>query len=378
MLCPECWATCDENPDGLIHDIAEPGQYDYGDVATADAGAGAGGSSSENSTAAAAAEDIAPDVPKLDDRSEKEMIADEKQFLADKKKNQGLTRSEKLSGLLRIAFVADLASLWKDGHFSGTKEHDKGKIIDVKSWLRYTKDGATCELCTKHASTSTQKKRTAAYWTKGNPCLQATRYAKSTVRKHYYSNTHQDHLKDSKVASVVDTEPVLQARADAGENVIFRAMTVAWLAVEQIATSKFPSLLGHISDCGGLHPTDANAGSLDSGNASWSSRYTATELKECVANVIMFDSMKKWQSSNFFAWLGDEMTTRASESMLMQAVRGVDLEKGSDTYGEPFTDFINVQHLPRGNAATVAMAAVYSMKVVGLSMLSMILSLVRT
>lgn len=203
-----------------------------------------------------------------------------------------------------------------------------------------------CSLCS--TSKSFTSKEQTEWATK--PCLQAGKYAKPAIRKHPQSDAHL------KAASKPRAAPdVAQPQREAfTQDIILRLFTVAYLVVHDTPTSHFDDQLGLCRTTGGFSK-DSDA-TFASGNASWTSRYIAAEMRTCLCIAVCFDLMLKWQAAKVLTLMADEVTDRAGGSILVQGLRYSDV----GNHNKAQTDFIGGQELPRGDAGTVTAACIYT------------------
>jgi hypothetical protein len=205
-------------------------------------------------------------------------------------------------------------------------------------------------------------------WLRDEPCLQAAKYAATAVKKHLSSKSHGAASRAPPAADLVSRS----IREKFSLDIRNRCYMVAFNVKHALATSLFTDMLLMTHELGAfqtvLHTT--SAGSVSSGNASWSSKRTAAEMRSCIAKAIAFKRMSRWESSPLYSLMADEVSSH-NISLYMPGLRGVDLhqpegEAMSDTYGTAFVDHLGLQTLTRGNAQTVFLASKHTLEMYGL------------
>ena len=104
--------------------------------------------------------------------------------------------------------------------------------------------------------------------------------------------------------------------------------TVYWMAKEDLAMSKYPSLMAFqkLQGCESLSKISVAQ------NATYSSRNSGTEFQECVAEVIQKDIRIAVQNAKFFSVLVDESTDISITKQMMVYLRIVSEEFLPKTY----------------------------------------------
>ena len=291
----------------------------------------------------------------------------EKSYLKEKEeagKKAKLERSAHLKQIRRNVFIQSLEKHRKEGI---TFMKSGGGLVqyNCSEWLKVTQQGAFCTAC-QASSSFTSKGQ--LQWTK-RPCLTQDKSAHTAIKKHIESPSHVAATVAKPASSVEMATP---AKASFTAHIVLRCFACAWMVMHDLPTSLFPSTIDLCRTTGGFHNAAATgAGSFDSKNASWTSEYIAAEMRTAIAVALMYECQRRWEAAALCTFMADEVTDRANRSLLVMGLRFTDVGNGAVSR----TDFMGIQCLPRGDAATVTAAIVYSFMQLQVALLKIIFTI---
>ena len=182
-----------------------------------------------------------------------------------------------------------------------------------------------CLLCRKHDATNLQNK------SKKFNTEHAVRFKRKSVEEHSTSQQHKDAVSAELLSRVSVFQREFEEREKSKEDVYFNALlALYWIAKEEIANTKFTSLLEVVEKMG-------------LSNMKFFEHRSGGSVREMfilMGEMVKSEAVKKEQQASFMGLLIDEVMEIAQREQLVSFIRYVD----QDTY-EVKTDFLAVNDI---------------------------------
>ena len=194
------------------------------------------------------------------------------------------------------------------------------------NWLVYVEGrGMFCLLCRKHDATNLQNK------SKKFNTEPAVRFKRKSVEEHSTSQQHKAAVSAELLSRVSVFQREFEEREKSKEDVYFNALlALYWIAKEEIANTKFTSLLEVVEKMG-------------LSNMKFFEHRSGGSVREMfilMGEMVKSEAVKKEQQASFMGLLIDEVMEIAQREQLVSFIRYVD----QDTY-EVKTDFLAVNDI---------------------------------